>query len=136
MLEKKCPCNSGKLYTQCCKKFHCGINNASALDLMRSRYSAYALGLNNYIISSTHPDNPFFIEDILEWKKELDEFSHNTNFINLKILDHKYKDGENFAQVTFRATLEQNQKEISFTECSQFKKEANRWFYLDGVIQG
>ena len=57
-MEILCPCNSGKKYSNCCKTLHDGVFPESALSLMRSRYSAYALQKSEYIIHTTHPDNP------------------------------------------------------------------------------
>eukprot|EP00232_Nephroselmis_pyriformis_P008231 CAMPEP_0182896328 /NCGR_PEP_ID=MMETSP0034_2-20130328/26209_1 /TAXON_ID=156128 /ORGANISM="Nephroselmis pyriformis, Strain CCMP717" /LENGTH=261 /DNA_ID=CAMNT_0025030189 /DNA_START=15 /DNA_END=797 /DNA_ORIENTATION=+ len=58
--SKVCPCGGGddaKNYEDCCGPYHTGATDPpDALALMKSRYSAYAKGLKDYVISTTHPD--------------------------------------------------------------------------------
>ena len=56
---KACPCGSNLLFAACCEPViaqHAAAK--TALQLMRSRYSAFALGLVDYILNTTHPDKP------------------------------------------------------------------------------
>lgn len=121
-----CPCHSGKKYKQCCAPYHKGILPATALLLMRTRYSAYALGLADYLMTTTHPDNPDFTPDTAEWKKEILEFCRTTRFLELKIID--FIDGESEAFVTFEAILDHG----SIKEKSRFLKAGGRWLYESG----
>ncbi len=41
-----CPCDSGTPYNQCCQPLHEGVAATTAEALMRSRYSAYVLGIS------------------------------------------------------------------------------------------
>jgi len=127
-----CPCGTGKAYEACCKPFHQGELPDSALKLMRSRYSAYALGLPAYIIFTTHPQNPQFCLDTTLWAQKISEFCTHTEFEKLEILDFQEKD--NFATVTFVAHLTQNKKDVSFTERSSFEKINGKWLYKSGKI--
>ncbi len=127
-----CPCSSKILYHKCCKAFHDGQSPPNALDLMKSRYSAYALNLPEYIISTTHPDNPNWIENQETWINDLQNFSSNTQFDNLEIED--FVDGEDTATVVFRASLRQSGRDVSFTEKSTFLKQGERWLYRSGEI--
>lgn len=127
-----CPCASKILYQKCCKVFHDGQLPAKALDLMKSRYSAYALNIPEYIISTTHRDNPNRIDNHEEWEKDLRTFSTKTQFDNLKI--EEFMDGEDKATVVFTASLRQSGQDVSFTEKSTFLKEGEKWFYLSGEI--
>ena len=52
-----CPCGSGRLLEACCGQFHSGERAPDAEILMRSRYSAYVLGLEDYLQATWHPDN-------------------------------------------------------------------------------
>lgn len=99
---------------------------------MRSRYAAYALGLAEYIIATTHKKNPQYLPDTKQWKKEVEQFSKMTTFETLTILDDE-ENGEN-AIVTFRAGLTQNGCDISFLERSQFVNENGRWLYRNGEV--
>lgn len=128
--EMPCPCGSGKSYTACCKPFHEGQLPDSALKLMRSRYSAYALCLPMYIISTTHPAHPQFHHDTAQWLQRIAEFCLQTEFKRLDILDFIEEDC--FATVTFTAHLDQNKKDVSFTEKSTFEKVEGKWLYRNG----
>ncbi|WP_026127245.1 YchJ family protein [Nocardiopsis xinjiangensis] len=52
-----CPCGSGRTYAECCGLLHAGTSRASTAEqLMRSRYSAFAVGDQAYLRRSWHPD--------------------------------------------------------------------------------
>ncbi|MFY7842834.1 MAG: YchJ family protein [Rhabdochlamydiaceae bacterium] len=127
-----CPCQSKKMYEFCCQSFHEGKKADTALTLMRSRFSAYALCLPDYIILTTHPNNLEFDKNIKEWTKKISYFSLNTLFRGLKILE--VKTNERFATVLFFAHLMQGEKDISFTEKSYFEKIDGRWLYIRGEL--
>ena len=121
-----CPCHSGKKYKQCCQPYHKGILAANAMLLMRSRYSAYALGLADYIMKTTHPDNPDVNGDTESWRESILKFSRTAQFSGLKIVD--FRDGETEAFVTFEARL----GEHTMKEKSRFLKENGQWLYESG----
>jgi uncharacterized protein YchJ len=50
-----CPCGSGDELALCCGHYHAGTPAPSAERLMRSRYSAYVLGLIDYLKATTLP---------------------------------------------------------------------------------
>lgn len=57
-MSLRCPCLSGDSYEDCCAPFHRGDSwPATAERLMRSRYSAFALGHRDYLLASWHPDS-------------------------------------------------------------------------------
>lgn len=126
-----CPCGTGKPYALCCEPFHQGQLPDSALKLMRSRYSAYALGLSGYIMATTHPLHPKFVHDSIQWSKEIALFCSTTQFHGLDIINHREKDTK--GTVTFKAHLTQNKKDVSFTEKSRFEKMDGKWFYRSGI---
>ena len=95
---------------------------------MRSRYSAYALHLADYIIHTTHYNNPDFTDDTLVWRDSILEFCHTTRFIGLKILD--FTENETEAFVTFEAKL----SEGIMREKSRFLKVAGKWLYESGTF--
>ena len=128
MKNEKCPCDTGKPYIDCCYKLHAGALPDNALALMRSRYSAYAKGLIDYIIETTHPNHPDKKRVEAEWRKEIRAFSERTKFLRLEILH--VEEGENLSYVTFKAHLLQDGKEFSFIERSRFEKLNGRWLYV------
>lgn len=132
MTKNKCPCCSGKEYSICCEKYHQGTLPENALVLMRSRYSAYALGLADYIIETTHPQSPHYISDRTQWVKQIAAFSKQISFDHLEILEFNEGDHESF--VSFVAHLSQEKMDVTFSERSHFLKVNNSWKYLEGKI--
>ncbi|SFV50309.1 UPF0225 protein YchJ [hydrothermal vent metagenome] len=123
-----CPCHSKKKYKRCCAKYHKGAIAKNSLELMRSRYSAYALGDSKYIIKTTHPENPDYTLDTDKWSQSIDIFTQQSSFDGLEILE--WIDGERESYVSFRATI----SNTIMIEKSRFVKESGRWLYVDGVL--
>jgi len=126
--NEPCPCGSKKKYKKCCAVYHKGALPSTALSLMKSRYCAYAAGDSNYIIKTTHPDNPDYTSDINSWKESILCFSEHTHFLSLEIID--FIDGEKEAFVTFNAQLSSG----DLKEKSRFLKLHGRWLYVDGTF--
>jgi len=123
-----CPCGSGVEFTHCCQPFIDGTSiPVSCEQLMRSRYSAFALSNARYLWQSHHPDYrqgaeptvPSQPEDLGQWEKLTIVFS--SDFVN-------GQDG----MVEFKAYYRENQQLQILHERSNFKKVAGRWFYTDG----
>jgi len=95
---------------------------------MRSRYSAYALGLSRYIIETTHPKNPSYKDDLKTWEEEIRRFSQDTQFVKLEI------EGYGKDWVSFTARLAQNGRPLFLRETSRFAQMGNRWLYLSGMV--
>lgn len=128
-----CPCGSGKNYKQCCQPLHDGTFPENALALMRSRYSAYALKLPQYIIKTTHAGNPYYKPNHTLWAKEILAYCQNTEFVELKILE--FVDGPAEAYVTFEAYLKQGPLKTIQKEKSRFEKVNGQWLYLEGIVE-
>lgn len=101
---------------------------------MRSRYAAYALNLPEYIIKTTHPQNPAYQKNQKKWASEILTFCETTQFCGLEILD--FTQNENEAFVSFKAILKQNEQDASFKEKSRFVKENGQWLYFNGTVSG
>jgi len=114
-----CPCGSGKKYKKCCRIYHNGEICSTALALMKSRFTAFAVGDIDYIIKTSTFQNDY---------NDLKSFSQNCKFEQLEILD--YTD----LTVTFKATVYCDGIDNSFTEKSQFIKKDSRWYYESGDI--
>ena len=116
-INNPCPCGSKKSYKECCMVFHKGKNPKDPLTLMKSRYSAFAVGDVDYIVNTST-----FQKD----KEDLKAFCSTCNFVQLEILEHK----EN--TVTFKAHLNCHGSDESFCEKSYFIKENGKWYYQSG----
>ncbi len=71
--EADCPCGSGATYDACCGPLHRGHAAATTAEaLMRSRYSAYAVGAAEYLRATWHPATRPATVDLdpaLEWRR-------------------------------------------------------------------
>lgn len=126
----KCPCGSKQSYEDCCKKVHDDIKNAlTAEQLMRSRYSAFTLGLIDYLMESHHQSTRPIEEkdEILAWTKSVE-------WVGLDVL-HKQKGGEGDAEgmVEFKAFFKEGKKTRVIHERSRFVKENGSWYYVDAL---
>src|SRR4051794_15063507 len=53
----RCPCGTGLRLAECCGPLHEGTTTAATAEqLMRSRYSAFAVGDAGYLSATWHPD--------------------------------------------------------------------------------
>jgi len=129
---QECLCHSHLPYKSCCERFHQGKIPLHAVELMRSRYCAYALGLVEYIIQTTHQSHPDHQKKQALWKKELQSFCSHTRFQGLEIIHSHEEDAS--ATVAFIAHLLQNHSPFDLIEKSFFKKEHQRWLYVKGVL--
>lgn len=126
MNSKKCPCCSEIEYEKCCQTYHEGTNPPTALALMRSRYSAYALQKTGYILQTTHPDSPYFEKDQKKWERAILVFCKTTEFQKLEILE-VHEDSVHFA-----AHLKQQGQQLILDEKSHFQKLEGKWLYVQG----
>jgi SEC-C motif domain protein len=117
-----CPCGGG-LYAGCCGRY---LSDAatpeSALELMRSRYTAYALQDERYLLdtwyTSTRPNGRLFDEkDAIKW-------------LSLEILRHHEEGGDGIVEFVARYKVQGRAKKLH--EISRFVHENGRWHYLDG----
>ncbi|MEA1914266.1 MAG: YchJ family metal-binding protein [Campylobacterota bacterium] len=129
-INEPCACGSGVKYKKCCAALHKGARAKDALTLMKSRFCAYAMGESKYIMRTTHGKNVDFQDDQKQWAKSIKEFMDTTSFQSLKIIE--FIDADQRSSVTFKATMQTNNEESSFIEKSEFIKEKNQWYYLQG----
>lgn len=118
-----CPCCSGKKYKDCCEPYH--LNKELPLfpeELMRSRYTAFALHLIDYLVNTTHvSQRPYHS------KKEIEQWAKSNKWLKLEIV----KTWDNF--VHFKAFYQDSLSDVyEHEELSTFKKEGEKWFYVDG----
>jgi len=116
-----CPC-SGASYAQCCGRFHGGALPETAEQLMRSRYSAYVLGLMDYVHQSWHAST----------RPAREELEHDPamKWLGLEVKRHVPAGDE--ATVEFVARSKLGGRAHRLHEVSRFVRENGKWFYLDG----
>lgn len=119
-----CPCGAGR-YGDCCGPILNGTPAPSALALMRSRYSAFALGHRRHLEDTWHPStrppraDP---DDDVEWVSlSIDEVIGG-------------EAGDRRGVVAFRARWRQGRSSGELVERSRFVFQHGRWWYVDGDV--
>ncbi|MBE1875440.1 YchJ family protein [Myceligenerans pegani] len=122
----RCPCLSGETYGDCCGRYHRGTAGPAptAEALMRSRYSAFAVGDADYLLAtwspSSRPDR-LDLDDDVRWQR-------------LDIL--RTEAGGPFDDtgvVEFVAHYRASGDRGRLHEVSRFEKLDKRWYYVDGT---
>lgn len=127
--SEKCPCGSGHAYPVCCQPLHQGHRHAAdARQLMCSRYCAYVLGLEDYLLRTWHPQTR---PEKLNLQRDTPD-----QWIGLKVLAYHYDSSQpDQATVEFIAKYKVNGRAHRLQENSRFVHEQGRWFYLAGDIK-
>jgi len=125
-LEVSCTCGSGIKYTECCGRYLDGHEIPSTAEaLMRSRYTAYTLLREEYLMSSWHASTrPVSLDLAAEAPSK---------WLGLEIKRHQQQDAEH-AIVEFIARYKVGGRAHRLHEVSRFVREDGRWFYVDGEI--
>lgn len=114
----ECPCDSGFAYSACCGPLHDGVRNAATPEeLMRSRYSAFAKGLPDYLFRTWHPrtrPSDVSLDSQVRWT-------------GLKVLEATGDEVEFVAHYAGREGPE------ALHERSRFEQRAGRWFYVEDI---
>lgn len=122
--DDACPCGSEQRYGACCGPLHDGFAAASAEALMRSRYSAYVLGLKDYLLATWHPRTRAADLNL--------DTTPPTRWLGLQLRRHQ-QTGEDSAIVEFVARYRLGGgSAVRLHETSRFVREGGRWYYVDG----
>jgi len=120
-----CPCGSGAKYAACCAPLHAGTALAGGAEaLMRSRYSAYVLKLDEYLLATWHSTTR---------PSELDLTADDSKWLGLEVKHHAVQD-DSHATVEFVARYRIAGRGHRLHELSRFIREDGRWYYLDGKM--
>lgn len=125
-VAQQCPCGSGLAYCQCCEPLHGGEPAPSPERLMRSRYSAYTLGLIDYLVDTTLPAQRASLE-----REAMEQWSRQSAWLGLDV-EHAPPPAGDHAQVMFSARwADPDGQQLSHRECSDFVFKFNKWFFVD-----
>lgn len=122
-----CRCGSGAAYDRCCGPLHDGTTVAdTALALMRSRFTAFALGRADYLLGSWHAGTRparLDLDDGIVWRR-------------LQIVDTEAGGPDDATGIVeFRAQYVQDGQRHILHERSRFCRDRDgRWRYLDGEL--
>jgi SEC-C motif-containing protein len=129
---RACPCgrtgDRGRPldFAQCCGRY-LPPSQAAAPDaqaLMRSRYCAYVLGHEDYLLATWHPST----------RPDEARFEPGTRWLGLQVRAHRQVDPAH-AEVEFVARYRAGGRGHRLHECSRFVHEAGRWYYVDGDMR-
>ena len=113
-------------FSACCGPYLNDSAAAPAPDaeaLMRSRYTAFALGRMDYLLATWHASTrptDLALDPAAKW-------------LGLEIRSHRVMDADH-AEVEFVARLREGGRAVRLHERSRFVREGGRWFYLDGDL--
>jgi SEC-C motif-containing protein len=119
-----CPCGLGDPYDACCGRLHAGGRAPTAESLMRSRYSAFAVGDAGYLLRTWHPSSrprELTLDPDLQWNR-------------LAVLETQA--GGLFdptGTVRFRAIYVRDGQRGVLAETSSFVRHDGRWSYLGPI---
>jgi len=112
-----CPCGLPAGYDDCCGRYHRGAPAPTPELLMRSRYSAFAVGDAGYLLRTWHPrTRPRTVETGSGW-------------LRLEVLEAVGGLLDTEGTVRFRA----HSLDGVVAERSRFVREDGRWVYLGPV---
>ncbi|MDP2806046.1 MAG: YchJ family metal-binding protein [Gallionellaceae bacterium] len=121
-----CPCGSGKKFTECCAIYLSGKAFAPTAEaLMRSRYTAYTLLREDYLLATWHASKRPATLGLAD--------EQQTKWIGLEVKRHEQQDADH-AIVEFVAKYKVNGKAHCLHEVSRFICEAGQWFYVAGDL--
>ncbi len=126
-----CPCGTQKILDVCCGPYISGKKKAPTAEaLMRSRYTAYTINNMNYI-AETHDSltgGDFDRESAEKW-------ALGSEWLGLDIKSVKDgTEGDDKGIVEFVARYRVDGQEQTHHEISQFRRESDRWVFVDGKI--
>ncbi|RDV46301.1 hypothetical protein DOE76_03940 [Leifsonia sp. ku-ls] len=124
-MSSRCPCLSGETYDACCGPLHRGEPAPTAERLMRSRFSAFALGDADYLLRSWHPStrpSSLELDPGLVWYRLDIERTERGGPLDT--------DGV----VAFTAHY-RGEERGRLHEVSRFVREGRDWFYVDALTR-
>lgn len=126
-----CPCGSTLPFDACCAPFIRGITYPErAEQLMRSRFSAFALGNWQYVLDSWHPDHrpPLTAAQLATEQSGL-------QWLSLSILDSQGDADDQHGEVCFCAWYRHQGEVLPHQERSLFCRWQGHWVYTTGSSQ-
>ena len=123
-----CPCGSSRAYADCCGPYIEGTAAPDAERLMRSRYCAYTLEREDYLLATWHPSTRPGRLGLA------DQASGEWLGLDVRRYQPDPLDPDR-AVVEFVARHKRGGQAHRLHETSRFMREDGRWFYLDGDLQ-
>lgn len=133
MSTKPCPCSSGKSYADCCAPFHDRkVFAQEGEQLVRSRYSAFALGKIDYLYDTLHDDHPDRRHKPEQILAALRAASTSFKYMGLVIIEAEPRDRDGFCRVLYLARIFRKGTDVSFVELADFLHDGIGLRYRNG----
>ena len=122
--DARCPCGTGDTYGDCCGPAHRQSRPAPTAEaLMRSRFSAFALGDADYLLASWHPST----------RPDHLDLDPRVRWYRLDVTaTHAGGPFDDRGTVAFVAHHRSPGGPGKQAETSRFVRERGRWYYVDG----
>ncbi|MER6995592.1 YchJ family metal-binding protein [Streptomyces sp. NPDC000410] len=125
--DAACPCGLSATYGTCCGRFHTGSATAPTCELlMRSRYCAFVVRDEAYLLRTWHPTT----------RPRSVDFDPDMCWSGLEVVDTT--DGSMFhttGTVTFVARYTHGSEPGALRERSRFERYDGAWVYVDGTFE-
>jgi SEC-C motif-containing protein len=128
-----CPCSSGKAYAGCCAKLHDREREPQVgEELVRSRYSAFALGKVDYLYDTLHEDHPDKGKPRDQVLFALRTASQSFKYMGLVIIESAPADRDGQSRVLYLARIFRKGQDVSFIELADFVHDGKGLRYRNG----
>lgn len=121
-----CHCGSGQPIEDCCLPVIRGERQSkTAVELMRSRYTAFVIGDVDWILASHHPDTRDEVD-----REEIERWSSGSEWLGLRIketIDGEAGDSEGI--VHFRARYKVGMQQVEHVERARFERYEGEWLF-------
>ncbi|GAC50769.1 YchJ family protein [Gordonia aichiensis] len=124
--ESRCPCGTGLTFAECCGPILLGRRRAPTAEaLMRSRFSAFAVGDSDHLLRSWHPDTrpqDLILDDGMRWLRlDVESVTGGGPF-------------DTAGTVEFTAMYRADGHRGQLHEISSFTRYEGAWVYVDGTV--
>ncbi|NNP68383.1 YchJ family protein [Acinetobacter sp. Ac_5812] len=127
--SQNCPCGQGQ-YAACCQPLHLKQQVAqTAEQLMRSRYSAFALKQIDYILQTTALGQQSTLD-----RAAIADWSQSNQWLKLDVVQHQPKLDKTHALVEFKAHYHDGTQAHIHHEISHFVLHQQQWYFLDPTL--
>ena len=130
--DELCPCRSGRSFGECCGPVISGVRKAAtAAELMRARYTAYAVCDVDFLYNSSGPE----VREEFN-RKTIEEWSLSAKWNGLEIIsEEKGGPGDDEGRVAFLAHYSAKGQKCEHRETSTFRRIDGEWRFIDGEIE-
>ena len=134
----RCPCLSGEVYGACCGRFlgefaaSGALTAPSPVQLMRSRFTAFAMGDAAYLLATWHPStrpDSLELEDDIRWYR-LDVLGSTGGSLDVAGTVEFVAYYRSMPGISADERVKGSMRELS-----RFEKVGGTWFYVDGDVR-